>query len=471
MPQPRVSVTRHRMRKNSELEVQHHTMNTVERHGGTGGGNQRFTAIAFLFLFGVFFASARYDLSYCAHPVGDPNGGAAAIEGGDAIRRAALASLSGAAVLSLLRKRRQQLRVNGPIGLLIPFYLFWASASIGWADEPSLAARRVTILLFLSVGALAVAERFSLPDIVYLTFFICGVILLMSVCAELLLGTFSPADPAWRFGGIMDAVAQGWNCGLLAISAVALATMRKRHRGLLLLIAVAATLFMAMTRSRMAFATAILGVAVYLSLLSFKSRRLVIISGYLGVGCLGACYLLGLLSSVTSLGNLGRGQEGAATIGTLTGRVPLWEECLRYAAERPLTGYGYDSFLTPAHFTQIGSIIGWQPATLHSGYFETLLGVGLVGATTFVIILVLAVKSAVSASQRHNSYAFAAAVLSWLFGNLFTEAYLLVGPIFPAFLCIVLVAKLAYVQNPAAARPPSEPAPRSLKYRQLASIR
>src|SRR5208283_2026150 len=79
-----------------------------------------------------------------------------------------LLSLGGFAAVSLLRKRRNPLRINGGLGHLIIFYLGWATLSVAWADDSVMALKRVVDFALLALGALAVAERFSVRQVIVL---------------------------------------------------------------------------------------------------------------------------------------------------------------------------------------------------------------------------------------------------------------------------------------------------------------
>ena len=84
-----------------------------------------------------------------------------AIENGGVERPIALFSLGLFAFVTLLSKKRSRLRVNGPLGWSLLFYLFLACASPARAEDSSLTIRRVGILVLLSLGAMAVAARLS----------------------------------------------------------------------------------------------------------------------------------------------------------------------------------------------------------------------------------------------------------------------------------------------------------------------
>jgi hypothetical protein len=133
----------------------------------------------YLFLFTVFFIAQPFDLFYSVHFADEEitsdmtfDAGIERNLSGNLTRRFALFSLGAFALVSLLRKTRNRIQINGHLGWLIIFFLAWAFTSLAWAgDGLFLAARRVVILGMLSLGALAIAERFSLEDLIVFAFF------------------------------------------------------------------------------------------------------------------------------------------------------------------------------------------------------------------------------------------------------------------------------------------------------------
>lgn len=371
------------------------------------------------------------------------------IETGGIRRPIALFSLGVFAVMTLLYRKRNRLRVNKLLGWLIFFYLLWAISSILWSDSIWLTVRRVMILVLLSIGALAIAERLSLRETAALVLFICTITLLTSIVAERAANTFLPFESSWRFSGVIHPIHQGWNCSLLAITTLVFYKSTDRRRAVYIGISLVALLFLLLTKSRMAFAATVVGAGVYWSLVLPKSYKVAFVFSLVILVCLMALTLEDkILTYVREAVTLGRGLEGKASVSTLTGRIPLWNECLCYWAKRPLLGYGYNAFLNPHRLRTISHEIGWVPGSLHSGYIETLLGLGSVGAGTLVLILLLALKNSISLSKRNSEYAFVVAVLVWLCCNLVLEADLITKPTFPTFLCMILLAKLGFVQTP-----------------------
>jgi exopolysaccharide production protein ExoQ len=77
---------------------------------------------------------------------------------------------------------------------------------------------------------------------------------------------------------------------------------------------------------------------------------------------------------------------------TMTGRLPIWQECLHFVGMKPFLGYGYGAFWTvtshPARL--IREAVDWDTLPhAHNGYIDLLLALGVVG-----LLLYAAVNSA-----------------------------------------------------------------------------
>jgi len=73
----------------------------------------------------------------------------------------------------------------------------------------------------------------------------------------------------------------------------------------------------------------------------------------------------------------------------LTGRVQLWSSCWDAVVHRPLFGYGYGAFWhgwsSPS--TQVYLDNPWGPPNAHNGPLDLALGIGVVGAGLWVLVI------------------------------------------------------------------------------------
>jgi exopolysaccharide production protein ExoQ len=82
---------------------------------------------------------------------------------------------------------------------------------------------------------------------------------------------------------------------------------------------------------------------------------------------------------------------------SLTGRVPLWENLIPVALQRPVSGHGYGAafggFFSPIHEVWIQNL--WNPSHAHNALLQIWLEVGIFGVVCYVIVLLRAVGGAI----------------------------------------------------------------------------
>ncbi|MCU1262470.1 MAG: hypothetical protein JWO80_5355, partial [Bryobacterales bacterium] len=158
---------------------------------------------------------------------------------------------------------------------------------------------------------------------------------------------------------------------------------------------------------------------------------------------------------------LGR-QDSDAT--TLTNRIPLWQECLRFFKERPILGYGFGAFWTPDTTSDVSvpPEMAWFPLSerkiadnlyvdaAHNTYLEMALGTGLVGASLFVMSMATGIRAyAVRAAARSSALsAYGFSVLVAVALNMMLEA-LTFQPYMPLLMCPILLIRMGVVTEPA----------------------
>jgi O-antigen ligase len=307
-------------------------------------------------------------------------------------RRVAFLMLGILGVFSLTWKSRKIIKINGSLGWIFLFFLSWASLSIVWAEDNTLAFRRIVILAMFCLGAIAVIKRFAFHDIVRFTFFSTCFYLILGLLAEFVLGTFRPFATGYRFTGTLHPNQQGMNCALLFLSGIIAAQTAKHGRKLFLIFAVVGLLFLILTKSRTPFASAMIAFLAYWSLISSASRKF----KFILIG--GCCFSLLLflagdaffpaLKQVILLGRV----DYNNTL-SLTGRIPLWNEVLEYVAKRPLLGYGYGAFWTPLHIFEFSiRRREWAISGACSSYLEMALSLGLAGMIAYVLMFIVGIR-------------------------------------------------------------------------------
>ena len=138
-----------------------------------------------------------------------------------------------------------------------------------------------------------------------------------------------------------------------------------------------------------------------------------------------------------------------STVADLTGRLPLWDALLSYINGRPITGYGYAGFWTPAHVIEVSAVVGWDNDDSHNAFIDLMLGLGIPAAIAFAVILLVGLMRLIVAWRRFASveYAFAfALLLMYSVDILIVRIHLL--PQFATLVALVLLAKLGFTPQP-----------------------
>lgn len=349
----------------------------------------------------------------------------------------------------LLWKRpelRRKLHVKNALAVALLIHLGIAVASVVWSEDPLFTLRRTMVLLLLCVATLAIAVLCDSHQIVMLGATLCAAILALSVGAEVALGTFRPWEAGYRFAGVTHYNRQGINCAVLALSAYCLSTYAQKSRLWLSMTGVALA-FLYLTRSRTALASTLLALGFFWFVRANPRLKM---ASVLFAGALLSALLLVMPDLADTAGKailLGRDDSD---VGTLTNRVPLWEECIEYLRERPLLGFGYDSFWTAERIYAISSHQEWFQWITHShnGYIELALGIGLVGVGSFVVVLLLGIYTALASFFRaaRTEHLYSACLLLWLSLNMLLEG-IYFQPFMPLVMCFAALARLAFVHD------------------------
>jgi len=368
-------------------------------------------------------------------------------EAGNMKRRIAISSLGGLAVVSLLRRQRNRLGINGTLGFAILCFLLWTSLSIFWSHDQALTLRRLVLLGALCLGALAAAERFSFREITYFVFFSGYVALVAGLLCELGLGTFRPWDPEYRFCGTMNPIFQGAHCGTVVIAGLALSRTSRRARFFYIMAALVALLFMLLTRSRGPSGATLVAVVAYWTLSSRRFRRIAVFLGIpVAIVLLSPSLGGGLFTIAEDSLLLGRPVERGYE---MQGRDALWHECLKFSAKRPFLGYGYDAFWTRDFTFAVTDASGFTSQHTHNAFLDLLLGIGIPGAAMHTFVILLAMKALFSLYRSTQSVHYASALallILYVLHNLFVSVHLAAQ--LQTFVILIVVAKVGFVRTP-----------------------
>lgn len=419
--------------------------------------------VALLFLFGLFFVLTPYDLlsSVSGYSLAERHGeidvALDTVEGGSVARRVTVLLLLAGGLVAAVGSRRESRGYNLAVVTSASAFLILALASPLWGDEFAFTLRRVIVLLVLAVSAFGFARAWDPQTIPRVTFVLAGASIVVGLAAEVVLGTMHPLDPEYRFRGLSHPNSMGQLCALFALSSIVLARQFEGGRSAIMQgLAVVGLGLLVMTKAR----GSIVGVAaalLFVAVSTIGRRTLLLAGSTLGSLLLGVTMFLPGFSDKAgeAISSLGRSQGGAADLLTLTGRTSLWQDLFQYTAQRPVLGYGYDSFWTPSRILDIARSQGWIIGSSHSGYIDVLIGLGGVGLAVFLLLLASCLWSSIAQWRRTRSAGslFAVMILLWLLTNIFTEVIWFETSI-PSFIGMLVVARLTLKEAPetAAAR-------------------
>ena len=344
------------------------------------------------------------------------------VAGGDTIRKVGFVAFGAMGAALLVTPVRRLPMLSTPL-LLIGAGATLAAASVLWAVDTNLAAKRVFVLACVLSGVLGLSRQFSPRQTANWLTALAAAFVILGLLAEVALGQFRPWSGEYRFGGTTHPNTQGVICGLLLCSAAARVLLPGgTNRGRWLLVALGTAVLLYLTKSRTTLAATLVACGVLAVLRASWAMRL--IGGLSAAVAVSAAVLLAaaldlpVLQKVGDALLLGRQEEA----GTLTGRLPLWAELNGDIAARPLLGHGYGSFWTPDTVYRVAATQGWQPSHAHSAYYETALNLGLPGLLLAVLTLTLTVLAAVQAEASRPSVASGLVLSFTIFAGIYSMA-------------------------------------------------
>lgn len=382
-------------------------------------GVERLPWKSFLILTVLFFAACA-DITYTLRT---DRGGLRYLAEADpgrveyGLREVAFLCLAALASVVLYRMRDRPFKLDRTWRLLMLGFTAIAGLSAFQSDYPVLTLKRLGLLIIFGLAAIAYTKRFSMREVVWFALFGSLIFVGVGVVAEISLKTFTLSDASYHFQGTELYNFTGWHIATLILAAVALSGSQSISHGRLLWILSFAVPLMLLTKSREATAGLVVAILAYRCLVSGKRTVAWVVWGLL---------VLVAMSPIVSGGRTADMWRSVVLMGrvddssTLTGRTPIWETLIGYAAARPITGYGYGSFWTPARIEVISKDQGWVVGDAHLGYLDVLLEVGVAGLLLFVLMQILAIRrySQLYKATHDADYAFAYAFLIFIQCNM-----------------------------------------------------
>jgi exopolysaccharide production protein ExoQ len=348
--------------------------------------------------------------------------------------------------------------------LVIPImFWLWCGMSVLWSVDPSLSLRRVGHLYLAVVGGLSVAVLLKPREALWAFILSISALLLAGFMAEFSLGTFRPWRSSYRHCGLGHPNEIGLFAAVLVVAArVGMFDVNRalqcsdgsREKPLrwawwfyiLVVFLGIATILLAKSRSTL------ITLLVVLFLLEFFvstwTRFSFLLSGLLILLASAGMFLSIVRSSaydaIFGVATIGR----TSHIGSLTGRVPLWQEILKDVDKRPIIGHGYGGYWTTKRVEDFAKIFFWEPPNGHSIYIDSMVEIGNIGLVLllmfFFVMILVAAYSYSKTQEKVQLLSIGLFVMGFVHG--LTESTFLKGSFGPFCLAFATFSQLALDQ-------------------------
>jgi exopolysaccharide production protein ExoQ len=300
----------------------------------------------------------------------------------------------GMAIISVMlaaQKRQRFGKIVWPPHIIcLLFYVAFAGISVLWAFSPDRSAiRYIQQLMVISSVVLSASLSARTVDLMR-GLFLCFTIALILNLVFVLCGSVTIA----QYGSAnVDIGYQGYYLGKnylgeCAAPALLLALDEALHRGWRRLFgiisAIIAVLLIYLSDSKTALGLAI--ICPFLTQVTLTIRKLTRLSPAIILSCIPLCYIV--VSHVSNF-NMDRLAYMVYGDSTLTGRTVIWAFVQSEINQRPLLGWGYQSFWFVPGSPALTEAPGWVKImpNAHNGYFDTTLELGHVGLTLLLAFI------------------------------------------------------------------------------------
>ena len=344
----------------------------------------------------------------------------------------------------LFLKPVEKIRNGGLIVLTAAMFVGFLFCSIVWSVNPTISAQKFLVLACFGVAAYSLARQMKMDELLTIFALICLGYLALGFVAEVLLGNFTPHKRDYRFVGTCHPNSLGVYSGFCCLISIVYFSYRPKLNSLLIVMFAVGILALMLTRSRTALAGfAMATAAVWFTKVNPNQRVLVISSTLLAFVVLGFAITLSpsnVRDRVAEKMAMGR----TRSVQSLTGRVPLWEQLLDSAEERPLVGHGYLAYWNKEQIEILKDSLGWEIPHGHNMYLDWLLDGGVIGLGLFLLMFgtaaFVAFYRATFQLNRHAVFVFGFLMFAFVHG--FAES-LFKLPTFLAFMLVTLTLKMA----------------------------
>jgi len=284
---------------------------------------------------------------------------------------------------------------------LLGAYLLWSAATVVWSDDITLSIRRFGQMILILIGTFGLGAGFYTRTregtltlgrhVLYGSW----IAVAMLITSRLPSGGLSElTNPEWT---LKENTA--WQFYVFPVAYGLIAALVIFHRSAKVKIALSVTLLslvLVLLKGRTMIAGTLAAALILVSALAkrgFARTAALSIGGLLSLGQLdlaaGGWMFLSCASFIVdkfpaalpfiTVGN------GVNDLLTLDGRIPLWQALWAYFEEHPIIGHGFGAFWNPSRFDTIYYDAGWTAVVAHNGFFEELLGTGIIGLLLFLV--------------------------------------------------------------------------------------
>lgn len=333
-----------------------------------------------------------------------------------------------AAVIVLIKRRAALaacIRANRGIYLLYAYMLL----SITWTSFPEVAFKRyIKMLGCLFMAFLVASEKDhqkALEHIFRRYIVVCLALSLFYVKTDRSIGYMISVHGDHFMAGIAN---HKNDLGILAVYSLVFLVMRalrfwpaiNYYDAALLLVDI---YFLTRARSMTALVLAFLGVALILGLkIAGSFRRIAIL---IGISLIVTLPILTI--TMNSPGSVVSGAFFSSTgkDATLTGRIPLWKDLVRFGRKDLVFGSGYESYWI-RYYKEIWAKWTFLPVSAHNGFVEVLLNLGLIGLVIMLVVISKSVSllSSRSSLSRPNGHWDLTVLILFIISNL-TESWMI----------------------------------------------
>ncbi len=306
------------------------------------------------------------------------------------INRLFFPAMAALGLFCLVAERHRLARFNGAGIALFGGLILYLAMAAGWALAPATSLNKLVLLAMQVISLLpALLLARHADEVIRPLFWVMALTLAINAVAVVLL----PATPIGHAGiyahkntlGSMAALS-----GIFGIYGLTRGNERVRLAGFIML--PLALLLLYLSKSKTALGLFLISPFIALAALGIWRYLRIALPVLLVVTAVPAVFLLAGGIPGFSYKTLSALVTGDATF---TGRTQLWDFALAHIAERPFTGYGYQSFwgigaASPAASQPDGFLQRTPHA--HNGYLDLMLQGGLVAFSLFMLLLLAATR-------------------------------------------------------------------------------